>query len=57
MSGIAGQLRFGVRDKPFRHHDVIFFGMVEVKASLTGRLNESTVFDIKFEPCPSVLLR
>jgi hypothetical protein len=56
MSGIAGKLRFGMRDKPFRHHDVIFFGMMEVKPSLTGRLNESTIFDAEPEPCPRVLL-
>ena len=30
--------------------------MMEVKASLTGGLNECTVFDIEPEPCPSVLL-
>jgi hypothetical protein len=56
MSGIAGQLRFGMRDQPFRHHDVIFFDMMEVKASLTRGLNKSTVFDTEFEPCPRILL-
>ena len=56
MSGIAGQLRFGMRDQPFRHHDVIFFDMMESKASLTRGLNERTVFDSEFEPRPRVLL-
>ena len=56
MSRIAGQLRFGMRDEPFRHHDVIFFDMMESKASLTRGLNECTVFDTEFEPRPRVLL-
>jgi hypothetical protein len=30
--------------------------MMEVKASLTGRLNKCTIFDAEPEPCPSVLL-
>lgn len=56
MSRIAGQLRFGMRDQPFRHHYVIFFDMMEGKASLTRGVDECAVFDTEFEPGPRVLL-